>query len=67
MNNSLRQEVEDFLFREAELLDNWQLDEWLALFTEDARYVVPATDYPEGDHRKDLLISVITCSCCGGV
>ena len=26
-----RGELEDFLFLEAALLDNWQLDEWLAL------------------------------------
>ena len=36
-----RAELEDFLFLEAALLDNWQLDEWLALFAEGARYFVP--------------------------
>ena len=36
-----RAEVEDFLYHEAALLDGWQLDEWLALLTEDARYEVP--------------------------
>ena len=36
-----RSELEDFLFLEAALLDNWQLDEWLALFVEGARYFVP--------------------------
>ena len=39
-----RADVEDFLFREAELLDEWRLPEWLALFTDDARYLVPSTD-----------------------
>ena len=52
---SLRQEVEDFLYAEAALLDAWRLDEWAALFTEDARYVVPTTDLPEGDPRQDLM------------
>jgi p-cumate 2,3-dioxygenase beta subunit len=33
-----------FLFDEAALLDAWQLEPWLELFTEDARYVVPSTD-----------------------
>ena len=37
----LRQEVEDFLYREAELLDERRYDEWLDLFTEDARYWMP--------------------------
>ena len=36
-----RPAVEDFLFREAALLDNWQLEEWLQLFEEGATYWVP--------------------------
>ena len=52
---TLREMVEDFLFREAELLDDWRLDDWVALFTEDARYVVPTTDLPEGDPQRDLV------------
>jgi p-cumate 2,3-dioxygenase beta subunit len=40
----LRLRIEDFLFEEADLLDQWKLDEWLALFTDDARYYVPPTD-----------------------
>ncbi len=52
---SLREEVEDFLYEEAALLDEWLLDQWAALFTEDARYVVPTTDLPEGDPAKDLV------------
>ena len=52
---TLRELVEDFLFREAALLDEWQLDDWADLFTEDARYVVPTTDLPEGDPERDLV------------
>jgi len=37
----LRQEVEDFLYREAELLDERRYEEWLDLFAEDARYWMP--------------------------
>jgi p-cumate 2,3-dioxygenase beta subunit len=55
-NLLLRLAVEHFLFEEAAYLDNWRLDEWLALFTEDARYVVPATDLPNGDPRRDLML-----------
>jgi benzoate/toluate 1,2-dioxygenase beta subunit len=33
--------IEDFLYREARLLDTGQLDAWLDLFTEDALYWVP--------------------------
>lgn len=46
--------VEDFLYHEAALLDAWRLDDWLALFTEDCRYFVPATDLPDGDPRATL-------------
>ena len=52
---TLREQVEDFLFREAELLDDWRLDDWVALFTEDGRYIVPTTDLPEGDPQRDLV------------
>ena len=34
-------EVQDFLYREAELLDERRYEEWLDLFTEDARYFMP--------------------------
>jgi p-cumate 2,3-dioxygenase beta subunit len=51
-----RAEVEDFLFKEAELLDNWRLKEWEALLTEDATYYVPPNDVPEGSHRTTLFI-----------
>jgi len=36
-----RSEVEDWLFTEATLLDEWRLPEWRKLFTDDARYLVP--------------------------
>lgn len=50
-----RAEVEDLFFREAELLDGWQLDEWQELLTEDACYYVPPNDKPEADHRTSLF------------
>jgi benzoate/toluate 1,2-dioxygenase beta subunit len=39
--DGLTAEVERFLYHEARLLDEGRLDEWLALFTEDATYWVP--------------------------
>jgi p-cumate 2,3-dioxygenase beta subunit len=51
-----RQQVEDFLYREAALLDEWRLDEWLELLTDDATYQIPPTDVPEGDARNTLFI-----------
>jgi p-cumate 2,3-dioxygenase beta subunit len=54
-NLLLRLAVEHFLFEEAALLDSWRLDEWLALFTADGRYLVPTTDLPNGDPRRDVM------------
>ncbi len=51
-----RAEVEDFLYREAALLDEWKLDEWEALLTDDAAYYVPPNDQPDGDHRATLFL-----------
>lgn len=51
----LSHRVATFLAREAWLLDNWRLDEWLALLTEDVRYVVPSTDAPTGDPDASVV------------
>jgi 3-phenylpropionate/cinnamic acid dioxygenase small subunit len=37
----LKQEIEDFLYREADLLDERRYDEWLGLLTDDVRYWMP--------------------------
>jgi len=50
-----RAEVEDLLYHEAELLDAWKLDDWLALLTDDASYYVPPNDKPDADHRFTLF------------
>ena len=51
-----RQDVEDFLYREAALLDAWQLDEWLELLTDDAQYRVPSNDAQGGDPKATLYL-----------
>jgi p-cumate 2,3-dioxygenase subunit beta len=52
-----RRLVEDFLYAEADLLDNWRLHEWLALFDPEASgYYMPTTDLPDGDPRTDLYL-----------
>jgi p-cumate 2,3-dioxygenase subunit beta len=48
-------EVEAFLVAEMKLLDNWSLDDWFKLFTEDCTYVIPTTDLPDGDPAKDMV------------
>jgi 3-phenylpropionate/cinnamic acid dioxygenase small subunit len=37
----LKQEIEEFLYREADLLDERRYEEWLDLFTDDAHYWMP--------------------------
>jgi p-cumate 2,3-dioxygenase beta subunit len=52
-----REQVEDFLYAEAALLDEWRLDEWLALFDQErGGYYMPTTDHPDGDHNTDLFL-----------
>lgn len=53
---ALRTVVEDFLFAEADLLDDWNLREWLTLFADDGRYLVPTTDAPDADPARDLFL-----------
>ena len=56
----VRHEVEDFLYREAELLDERRYEEWLELFTDDARYFMPMRrnvphDEPEREFTREGL------------
>jgi benzoate/toluate 1,2-dioxygenase subunit beta len=49
-------DVEQFLYREARLLDEGRFDEWLDLFTSDAVYWLPAG---AGDTDPDRQVSII--------
>ena len=51
-----RAEVEELFYQEAALLDEWRLEEWLGLLTEDATYQVPPTDVPQADARTTLFL-----------
>ena len=55
MADAMRAEVEDFLYREAALLDEWKLEEWLGLLTEDASYLVPPNDHPDATNANTLF------------
>jgi p-cumate 2,3-dioxygenase beta subunit len=54
---ALLSRIEQFLYREAALLDAWQLDEWLELMLPDVRYRVPAPGTEDRD--PDLTLQVI--------
>jgi len=51
-----RTEAEDFLYDEADLLDGWDLEAWLALCTDDVVYEVPATGLPDGSPATSLFL-----------
>jgi len=54
-----RNDAEDFLYYEAELLDDWRLLEWKDLYTEDSRYEVTSTDCEDplsADPAKSLFL-----------
>jgi biphenyl 2,3-dioxygenase subunit beta len=46
MADELRHKIEDFLYVEAELLDDRKLREWLDLLTDDVRYWMPIRHNP---------------------
>ena len=51
-----RSAVEDFLYHEAAILDDWDLDAWLDLMCDDAIYLVPPNEAPESDPEDTLFI-----------
>ena len=48
----LKAEIEDFLYHEVDLLDERRYDEWLDLFTDDARYWMPMRRNVPHDERE---------------
>jgi 3-phenylpropionate/cinnamic acid dioxygenase small subunit len=51
----LHREIEEFLYNEAELLDARRFDEWLTLFTDDARYWMPMRrNVPHDDREREF-------------
>ena len=48
----LQREIEEFLYREAELLDAAQYEQWLDLFTEDVHYWMPMRRNVPADERE---------------
>src|ERR1700692_842046 len=51
-----RQRIENFLYREARLMDEHAYDEWLALWTDDALYWVPCN---EDDFDPERHVSIV--------
>ncbi len=56
MRDLNREVIETFLYREADLLDRWQLNEWLTLFSPEAYYQVPPLDARELPPEQALYL-----------
>src|SRR5690242_6193124 len=56
-NEDVIREIEQFLYREARLLDERRFDEWLGLFTDDVRYFMAnrSNRYPKSSKAISIL------------
>jgi p-cumate 2,3-dioxygenase beta subunit len=52
----LTDSVTRFLYREAGLLDDWRLDDWLELMDPEVSYRVPAWEFEDGDPRTTMQV-----------
>nr|WP_271209168.1 aromatic-ring-hydroxylating dioxygenase subunit beta [Rhodococcus wratislaviensis]GLK33635.1 benzoate 1,2-dioxygenase small subunit [Rhodococcus wratislaviensis] len=53
---TLQRQVEQFLYFEAALLDEWRLDEWFALMHHQVKYRVPSPGSDHLDSRNTLQV-----------
>ncbi len=56
MEEKIVRSVEQFLYKEARLLDNKQFHEWLDILTEDVRYWMPSRKFRYSPSSKALAI-----------
>lgn len=52
------QEFEQFLYKEAALLDAWKMEEWFALFAPGASYEMPTPDQPDDVDVADAVFLI---------
>jgi 3-phenylpropionate/cinnamic acid dioxygenase small subunit len=57
MTEPTRQQLIDFVFHEARLLDEARYDEWLALFAEDGHYWVPLQGARQDDAQRQASLA----------
>lgn len=53
---TMTRQAESFIYHEAALLDEWRLDEWLALMAADAHYRIPPLDLPDAAPGEALYL-----------
>ncbi|MCY4425438.1 MAG: aromatic-ring-hydroxylating dioxygenase subunit beta [Halieaceae bacterium] len=61
IDSALQHAIEAFIYREASLLDTWQLEEWQSLFTDDGEYLVPPlnAENPETIDTTEKLFLIV--------
>ncbi|SDH68113.1 p-cumate 2,3-dioxygenase beta subunit [Alteribacillus persepolensis] len=52
-----REEIENFLYHEAELLDEWKLKEWVTLFTDNGSYIIPPVTEPDAEFPNNVFLA----------
>ncbi|MBD7938676.1 MULTISPECIES: aromatic-ring-hydroxylating dioxygenase subunit beta [Cytobacillus] len=55
VKSDLKHEVIDFLYHEAKLLDQWKLQEWANLFSENGTYIIPPIGEPEANPLTSMF------------
>lgn len=53
-----RSEAEEFLYHEAALIDDWLLEDWLELFTEDGIYWLPIDPDKSPDANTSIIYDI---------
>ena len=56
MDEATMREIEQFLYREARLLDQREFHQWLDLFTDDLRYWMPMKNNRYPTNSKSIVI-----------
>ena len=58
------EEAQRLIYLEAELLDEWRLDDWLKLYTDDMLYLVPSPGMPlrPASRRRSRRLAHRPCS-----
>jgi len=52
---NVQSEITDFLILEARLLDDWKLDEWLALYDDKAIYWIPIDEHSDPNISPSII------------
>lgn len=55
VENITKEDITEFLYKEAYILDDWNLKEWASLFTDDGTYKIPPLGRPNADPKEAIF------------